>query len=168
VNISPLQFRNGGLAQAVLGALKESGLAPEQLELEITEHALLSDDPFTLQSLTELRAIGVSLAVDDFGVGHASFSYLLKFEFDRIKIDRAFVADICGSRGNAAIIRAVANLASDLGAEIVAEGVETAGQLAELRRLGCGLAQGFFFSAARPAMEIAADIATGELRRGVA
>ncbi|MBN9064768.1 MAG: hypothetical protein BGP06_06665 [Rhizobiales bacterium 65-9] len=168
VNISPLQFRSGGLAQTVLRALNESGLAPEQLELEITEHALLSDDPFTLQSLMELRAIGVSLAVDDFGVGHSSFSYLLKFEFDRIKIDRTFVADICGSRGNAAIIRAVANLASDLGAEIVAEGVETAGQLAELRRLGCGLAQGFFFSPARPAIEIAADIAAGELRRGVA
>lgn len=164
VNISPVQFRSAGLVQAVLGALNESGLPPDRLELEITETTLLSDDPFTMQSLMELRAIGVKLAVDDFGAGHSSFGYLLKFQFDKIKLDRSFIADLGGNRGNIAIARAVTNLATDLGAVMVAEGVETESQLAELRRLGCRLVQGYLFGVARPASELATDVLSRGLR----
>ena len=163
VNISPMQFRSEGLVTAVLNALHESSLPPDQLELEITESALLNDDPFTMQALTELRAIGVSLALDDFGTGHSSFSYLLKFQFDKIKIDRSFVSSLGRNRGNAAVVRAVANLASDLGVQVVAEGVETAEQLAEISRLGCSLAQGFLFSHARPAAAMLSALAARRL-----
>ncbi|WP_342361912.1 EAL domain-containing protein [Terrarubrum flagellatum] len=146
VNISPMQFRSPGLVAAAIRALSQSGLPSQLLELEITESALLQDDPFTLEALTELRAIGVSLALDDFGAGHSSLSYLLKFHFDKIKIDRSFISSLGDNRGTAAIVRAVVNLASEIGVSVVAEGVETDEHLREVRLLGCRLAQGYLFS----------------------
>ncbi len=111
VNLSPVQFRNSGLVQVVVGALAASGLAADRLELEITETALLEDSEATLATLYRLRELGVRIAMDDFGTGYSSLAYLQSFPFDRIKIDRSFIRDIADSVGSLNIVRAVAALA---------------------------------------------------------
>src|SRR5205085_3540824 len=117
VNLSPAQFRSPGLPQLVVGALAASGLAPEQLELEINEMALWEDMNAALDILYRLRGLGVRIAMDDFGTGHSSLNYLQSFPFDRIKIDRSFVKDISEGVGSLKIVRAVATLAQGLGME---------------------------------------------------
>jgi diguanylate cyclase (GGDEF)-like protein len=154
VNLSPAQFKNSGLVQIVVGALAASGLAPERLELEITETALLDDSDATLATLYSLRELGVRIAMDDFGTGYSSLAYLQSFPFDRIKIDRSFIRDIADSVGSINIVRAVAALAKGLGMETTAEGVETSEQLDSVRSEGCTEMQGFLFSRARPADEL--------------
>jgi EAL domain-containing protein (putative c-di-GMP-specific phosphodiesterase class I) len=154
VNLSPVQFRNPGLVNVVVNALVASGLAPERLELEITETALLEDSEATLTMLYRLRELGVRIAMDDFGTGYSSLSYLQSFPFDRIKIDRSFIKDIADTVGSLNIVRAVAALANGLGMATTAEGVETQEQLETVKSEGCTEMQGFLFSRPRPVEEI--------------
>jgi diguanylate cyclase (GGDEF)-like protein len=154
VNLSPAQFRSPGLLQAIVGALAASGLAPDRLELEITEAILLQDSETTLGMLYRLRELGVRIAMDDFGTGYSSLSYLQSFPFDKIKIDRSFVRDIAESTGSLNIVRAVAALAKGLGMTATAEGVETTQQLDTIRAEGCTEMQGYLFSRPLPADEI--------------
>jgi diguanylate cyclase (GGDEF)-like protein/PAS domain S-box-containing protein len=154
VNLSPVQFRSAGLMQTVVGALAASGLAPDRLELEITETILLEDSEATLATLYQLRELGVRIAMDDFGTGYSSLSYLQSFPFDRIKIDRSFIKDIGDGVGSLNIVRAVAALAAGLGMDTTAEGVETEQQRETVRMEGCTEMQGFLFSRPRPAREI--------------
>ena len=154
VNLSPVQFRSPGLVQVVVSALAASGLAPERLELEITETMLLEDSEATLAMLYQLRELGVRIAMDDFGTGYSSLSYLQSFPFDKIKIDRSFIKDIADGVGSLNIVRAVAALANGLGMATTAEGVETQEQLETVRSEGCTEMQGFLFSRPRPADEI--------------
>jgi diguanylate cyclase (GGDEF)-like protein len=156
VNLSPAQFKSRPLVLDVTAALGSSGLAPCRLELEITETVMLHDTEATVATLHELRALGVRISMDDFGTGYSSLSYLRTFPFDRIKIDRSFVQSLPEDRGSSAIIRAVADLSASLGMSTTAEGVETPEQLARLRAEGCTEVQGWLFSPARPARDIAA------------
>jgi EAL domain-containing protein (putative c-di-GMP-specific phosphodiesterase class I) len=155
VNLSPNQFRRGALVKKVLSALSESGLAPERLELEITETSLLLGSEAVFDNLYRLREHGVRLALDDFGTGYSSLSHLQSFPFDRIKIDRSFTKDIGSHAGSLTIVRAVIALATGLGMKTTAEGVETRQQLEMLRAEGCTEMQGYLFSEPLPAPEIA-------------
>lgn len=146
VNVSPVQLRNMKLVGAVRECLFESGLAPERLVLEITEGIFLEANAQTDGTLRELLAMGVQIALDDFGKGYSSLSYMRSFPFSKIKIDKSFIEDIAGDGPNAQIVRAIVALADALRFEVVAEGVETHAQLAEIVELGCGYAQGFLFS----------------------
>ena len=145
VNVSPVQFRNDGFLDSVRLALAQSGLDPQRLELEITEGVLLRDTEETLVTLEQLRALGVRLALDDFGTGYASLGYLLKFRFDKVKIDRSFVRNLGVDYGAEAIVRAVIGLCDALGMSTNAEGVENADQIAMLRAQGCREVQGFLY-----------------------
>lgn len=154
VNLSPIHFYHGDLVKSVACALQESGLAPGRLELEITEGVLLQDTKATIVTLRALKRLGVRIAMDDFGTGYCSLSYLQKFPFDKIKIDQSFVKDLGGNAEALAIIRAVSGLANSLGIATTAEGVETADQLRKIRSEGCTEAQGYFFSQPMPAEKI--------------
>jgi diguanylate cyclase (GGDEF)-like protein len=154
VNVSPVQFRSQTLALKVASALADSGLPANRLELEITEAVLIRDDELALETLHQLRAIGVRIALDDFGTGYSSLSYLQRFPFDKIKIDRSFVSDIAGVDGSSSIVQAVVNIAAARNMTTTAEGVETQQQRTLLRGLGCTQMQGYLFSAARPSGEI--------------
>jgi diguanylate cyclase (GGDEF)-like protein len=154
VNLSPVQFRNGGLVAAVQGALAASGLRPDRLELEITESVLLRDTEGTLAALNQLRAMGIGMALDDFGTGYSSLSYLRSFPFSKIKIDKSFVRDLTTNKESLSIVRAVVGLGRSLGMISIAEGVETPEQLNGLREVGCAEVQGFLFSRPRPAGEV--------------
>ena len=150
VNISPLQFQNENLVTDVTRCLALSGLPARLLEIEITEAAVLQESLTTRAVLDDLRAMGVTVAFDDFGTGFSSLSSLLRFPFDKLKIDRAFVAGLDTSDSAKAIVRAIVALGSNLSLLTTGEGVETAAQLEDLRRLGCSEAQGYFFSRPRP------------------
>jgi diguanylate cyclase (GGDEF)-like protein/PAS domain S-box-containing protein len=154
VNVSPVQFRSGTLALKIMAALAASNLPASRLELEITEAVLIRDDDAALAILHQLRAIGVRIALDDFGTGYSSLSYLHRFPFDKIKIDRCFVADIAGPDGSSSIVQAVVNLAAARRMTTTAEGVETDEQQRLLRALGCSEMQGYLFSAAKPADKV--------------
>jgi EAL domain-containing protein (putative c-di-GMP-specific phosphodiesterase class I) len=140
--------------QTVVGALAASGLAPGRLELEITETILLQDSEATLAILYQLRELGVRIAMDDFGTGYSNLSYLQSFPFDRIKIDRSFIKDIGDGVGSLNIVRAVAALATGLGMETTAEGVETEQQRETVRSEGCTEMQGYLFSRPLPSRDI--------------
>ncbi len=156
VNLSPCQFRGKNLVTAVFSAIAASGLAAHRLELDITESVLLTDADATMGMLRQLQAIGVRIALDDFGTGYSSLSHLRSFPFDKIKIDRSFVSGLAqDNRESLAIVRAVSQMGASLGMCTTAEGVETESQLDAIRAEGCTEVQGYFFSAARPAHEIA-------------
>jgi diguanylate cyclase (GGDEF)-like protein/PAS domain S-box-containing protein len=161
VNVSPVQFKCATLALKITSALASSGLAPRRLELEITEAVLIRDDETALMILHQLRALGVQIALDDFGTGYSSLSYLKRFPFDKIKIDRSFVADIAEADGSSAIVQAVVNIAARRNMTTTAEGVETEQQRQMLRALGCTEMQGYLFSAAKPGPEVRKLLATG-------
>ncbi|MCJ9735921.1 EAL domain-containing protein, partial [Bradyrhizobium sp. PRIMUS42] len=127
---------------------------PRRLELEITEAVLIRDDEAALSILHQLRSIGVRIALDDFGTGYSSLSYLKRFPFDKIKIDRCFVADIAEESGAPVIVQAVVNIAAASSMTTVAEGVETEAQRELLRALGCTQMQGYLFSPPKPASEV--------------
>ncbi|KQM69892.1 putative bifunctional diguanylate cyclase/phosphodiesterase [Sphingomonas sp. Leaf20] len=146
VNVSPLQFRNTGFQAIILQALSRSGLAPDRLEIEITESVFLDGEGPVIALLHKLRAMGIRVALDDFGTGYSSLSYLRSFPFDKIKIDRSFITSIASDPSAAAIVRAIVDLATALHMETTAEGVEDIGQLDLLRGEGCGNIQGFLFS----------------------
>jgi diguanylate cyclase (GGDEF)-like protein len=149
VNLSPIQLMNRNLLPVVMNALAASGLASRRLELEITEAVLLQHTDRTLATLHQLRELGVQIAMDDFGTGYSSLSYLRRFPFDKIKIDRGFIAGLPDDQESAAIVRAVAGLADSLHMATAAEGVETQAQLDKVRALGCTEMQGYLFSRPR-------------------
>jgi len=156
VNLSPVQFKSCDLVGTVAAAMRDSGLAPDRLELEITEKVMLQDTAATLATLRDLRELGVRIAMDDFGTGYSSLSYLRRFPFDRIKIDQSFVRELGRQRDCAAIVRAVIALGRDLGMATTAEGVETREQLRALAQAGCSDIQGYLFSRPVPLSEIPA------------
>ena len=155
VNISPAQFKSGDFVQVVTTALQKSRLPARRLELEITELVLMHDSDAALAMLHQLKDLGIGIAMDDFGTGYSSLAYLRSFPFDRIKIDKSFIADISESKESLAILRAVVGLGSSLNIVTTAEGVEAAHQLELLRSEGCAEVQGYFFSPPRPAAEVA-------------
>ena len=155
VNLSSVQFKSQTLVLDVLSALGASGLPPKRLELEITESVMLQETEATLVILHQLRALGIRISMDDFGTGYSSLSYLRKFPFDKIKIDQSFVRDLPDQADSVAIVRAVTGLGTSLGMSTTAEGVETQGQLDKLRAEGCTEVQGWLFSKACPASEVA-------------
>ncbi len=146
VNLSPVQFRHKDLVGQVKSALLAAGLEPTRLELEITESLLLTESESTTDALHELRAMGVRVSLDDFGTGYSSLSYLRSFPFDKIKIDRSFMADLTTRADSQAIIKAVIGLGQSLGMSTTAEGVETEEQLAMVREHGASEVQGFLFA----------------------
>jgi diguanylate cyclase (GGDEF)-like protein/PAS domain S-box-containing protein len=154
VNLSPVQFRNKTLVQSVSRALARSGLAPDRLELEVTESVLLQDNELTIATLHQLRRIGVRIAMDDFGTGYSSLSYLRSFPFDKIKIDQTFVRELSSRADCLAIVRSIAGLGASLGMATVAEGVETEDQFLQISAAGCTEVQGFYFGQPRPASEL--------------
>ena len=147
---------DGAIVAPARRILAPALVAPQRLELEITESALLADNASTAATLHALRQFGVRIALDDFGTGYSSLSYLRGFPFDKIKIDRSFVRDLAKRRDCTAIVTAISNLARSLGIATTAEGVETKEQLDFLRAQGCTQAQGFLFSPARPRADLAA------------
>ncbi len=150
VNLSPLQLRAPGAALGILSAIREAGLPPSRLELEITESVFLEADETTDSFMRQLAAEGVRFAIDDFGTGYSSLGYLDKYPFGKIKIDRSFVSGMDVGKKSDAIIRAVAEMANSLEMEIVAEGLETVEQVRAVRAAGCTLGQGYYFSRAVP------------------
>ncbi|MEM7043491.1 MAG: EAL domain-containing protein [Pseudomonadota bacterium] len=154
VNISAVQFRHTNLVDVVGDALNMSGLAPERLDLEITESIVMEDSRTTVSKLRKLRRLGIHLSMDDFGTGYSSLYRLRHLPFDRLKVDRSFVRELGGNRDDAAIVRAIVTLGKSLGMEVIAEGIETDAQLAELQRENCDVGQGYFFGRPVPASEI--------------
>src|SRR5215213_7138771 len=150
VNLSPAQFMHGDVVSLVHSILLETGLAPDRLELEITEGVLIEDFERGLALLRRLKALGVRISMDDFGSGYSSLSYLQAFPFDKIKIDRAFVMNLGRNPQSAAIVRAVIDLGHGLEMSIVAEGVETQEQLSFLSDEGCDAVQGYFLGRPQP------------------
>ncbi len=147
INLSARQFSDKGFLDMVTRILAETGLAPECLELEITETQVMRQTEGMIQLLTRLSEMGVQLAIDDFGTGYSSLSYLKRLPIQKLKIDQSFVRDITVDPNDTAIVVAIINMARSLELETIAEGVETAGQLALLRSKGCLVGQGFYFSA---------------------
>jgi len=146
VNVSSLEFRSEGFLENLRAVLKETGLDPRYLELELTETVLMQHAESTASVLGALKSIGVRLAVDDFGTGYSSLSYLKRFPIDSLKIDQSFVHDITSYEDDAPIVRAVLTMAKSLRQRVVAEGVETEEQMKFLRTHGCDDAQGNYFS----------------------
>ena len=155
VNVSVVQFRGDGLEEAVVTALASSGLAPDRLELEITESVLMADSDAVLRRLTRLRSLGVRIALDDFGTGYSSLSYLHRFPLDKIKIDRSFIARI-EDPDTCAIVQAIVDLGRRRGSAITAEGVETEEQFGRVAQVGCTEVQGFHVGGPMPSDQLTA------------
>lgn len=154
VNLSAVQFRKIGPIDSFCQTLRESGLPPERLELEITESVLLQGNAENVETLHRLRLMGISIVLDDFGTGYSSLSYLRMFPFDKIKIDRSFVHELAKNADCAAIVSAVAGLGRSLRIDTVAEGVETEDQLLLVHAAGCTHAQGYLFGRPCPVAEL--------------
>jgi diguanylate cyclase (GGDEF)-like protein/PAS domain S-box-containing protein len=155
VNFSPIQFRHKSIIATVTRALAASGLPPHLLEIELTERAIMAQPDDAAETLRALRQIGIHVAIDDFGTGYSNLTNLMRFPIDKLKIDRSFIVDAPTDGGAAAIVRAVINLGASLKLGVVAEGVETADQLAFLSTEACPMFQGFLASAAVPAEDFA-------------
>jgi diguanylate cyclase (GGDEF)-like protein/PAS domain S-box-containing protein len=154
VNLSPAQFKSRNIVQTVADVLKETGLAPERLELEITELVLLEESEGAFNILHQLRKLGIKIAMDDFGTGYSSLGYLRSFPFSKIKIDKSFIQDIATKEDSVAIVRAVVGLGGSLGMTTTAEGVENEEQRSRVTSEGCNEIQGYLFSPPRPAAEV--------------
>jgi diguanylate cyclase (GGDEF)-like protein len=154
VNLSAVQIKQSNLIEVLKSALKDSGLDPNRLELEITETVLVEKSEENLAVLHEIKNLGVSIILDDFGIGYSSMRYLQMFPFDKIKIDKSFIQSMTTHSGSAAIVCAITGLGRGLDIETTAEGVETAEQLAFLRTAGCQLAQGYLFSRPVPLSQL--------------
>jgi EAL domain-containing protein (putative c-di-GMP-specific phosphodiesterase class I) len=150
VNLSAKEFRQPNLVDEIAELLQENGLDPSGLGLEITESAVMEDAPSTIATLRELAALGVPLAIDDFGTGYSSLSYLKRFPVSFLKIDRSFIDGLEEGSEGAPILAAMIGLGRALGMKAIAEGVESANQLARLREMDCEMAQGFYFSKPLP------------------
>ena len=159
VNLSPAQFKAGGVHRTVREALAAARIPAARLELEITEGLILNDDASVVRELTELKALGVSIVMDDFGTGYSSLSYLWKFPFDKIKIDRSFMrAFAAEDRQVVDVLHAIMSLSRSLRMRVTAEGVETKEQATFLKALGCDEVQGFFFAKPMPIDQVALAI----------
>jgi EAL domain-containing protein (putative c-di-GMP-specific phosphodiesterase class I) len=154
INLSPLQIVSGDITNHIAEALRTTGLPAHRLELEITETSLLQNNPETLGSLRRLKEMGISIAMDDFGTGYSSLSYLVKFPFNRIKIDRLFISQLGRSQQSDLVVRAVAQLARSLNCTVVAEGIETTEQLRRLQALDISHGQGFLLGQPLPEAEV--------------
>ena len=150
VNISPKQFREAGFVERVRSILAQTGAPPEMLTLEITESLVIDDIEQTVQRMRNLKTLGVSFSMDDFGTGHSSLAYLKRLPLDAIKIDRSFVRDIESDPNDAVIVETIIVMSHHLGLEAIAEGVETGGALAFLRSKGCHRFQGYLFGRPEP------------------
>ncbi|OGA12809.1 MAG: hypothetical protein A3G25_16830 [Betaproteobacteria bacterium RIFCSPLOWO2_12_FULL_63_13] len=162
VNISARQFRERNLVAVVAHIVKESGLDPRYVELEVTESVIMQNVDEVVKVLQRLKSLGLTLSIDDFGTGYSSLSYLKRFPVDRLKIDRSFVRDVASDPDGAAITRAVINLGHDLNLRVIAEGVETKEQLDFLNAHQCDERQGYLFSRPLPAQEFEALLRQGE------
>jgi predicted signal transduction protein with EAL and GGDEF domain len=154
VNVSSVQMTNKNLANVVISAIASARIPAAKLMLEITESVFLQNTDANLGTLKKLHELGVQFSMDDFGTGYSSLGYLLSFSFSKIKIDRIFIAGLPDKNESRAIVRAIADLARNLNMRVIAEGVETAQQLEQVRNLGCTDMQGYLFSPPRPAAEI--------------
>jgi EAL domain-containing protein (putative c-di-GMP-specific phosphodiesterase class I) len=152
VNVSALQFQQADFNQRVADVLAEHQLPGALLELELTESILVHDADEALARLSQLSTLGVRLAIDDFGTGYSSLSYLKRFPIERLKIDRSFVKGVPGDDSDAAIVRAIVQLAKALDMKVIAEGVETEPQRAFLLDIGCDEFQGFLYAPALDAL----------------
>ncbi len=161
VNLSPIQFRQADLVQRILAVLEETGLAPNRLELEITEGVLIEDTERTLAALRDMKAAGIRISLDDFGTGFSSLSYLHRFPFDKVKIDRSFIWALEENSGSMAIVRAIIALGRSLRITVAAEGVETQRQLAWLQNEECDQAQGYLLGKPMPNAALAEVWAKG-------
>lgn len=159
VNLSAVQFKRGNLEMSVTQALTHSGLAPEFLELELTESILIQNTENILATVHRLKALGLKLSIDDFGTGYSSLSYLNRFAVDKLKIDQSFIRNMVEDPGNAAIVRAIIQIAKSLNLKTIAEGVEDESQLAPLRLHHCDEVQGYHFGRPMPADEFARYLA---------
>ena len=148
INLSTVQFRQKNLLEMVRRLLRENHVAPENIEFEITESTLMEDLDDAVHTMQSLHDLGVHIAIDDFGTGYSSLNYLKRFPINKIKIDRSFIKDIETDNDSAAITKAIVNLGHSLGMQVVAEGVESAGQLEYLKKAECDIIQGYYF--ARP------------------
>ncbi|TFW25814.1 EAL domain-containing protein [Duganella callida] len=161
VNVSGIQFFVGGLEEEVLKAIRQHNIAPELLELELTESSLMSNAEETISVLKNLKALGIQISIDDFGTGYSSLAYLKRFPIDKLKIDMAFVREVTSNPDDAAIVLAIINMAHSLKLNVIAEGVEKEAQLAYLRRHNCDEMQGYFFSRPLPEAEFEAMLREG-------
>ncbi len=159
VNLSAVQFRRGNVEQSVTQALTQSGLDPALLELELTESILIQNVEQVLATVKALKRLGVKLAIDDFGTGYSSLSYLKRFDIDKLKIDQSFIRDLATDPDDAAIVHAVVQMAHSLNLKAIAEGVEHAAMLRQLREFGCDEAQGYYFARPMPADDFAQFLA---------
>ncbi len=150
VNLSPRQFKHPQLVDDIKRALEETGFASHNLKLEITESIGLDNTEATVNALKGLKAAGIHIAIDDFGTGYSALSYLKHYPIDSLKLDRSFVSGLGHNLEDTAIIHAVVAFAKILNLKVVAEGIETAEQLAQLRDFGCNWGQGFFFAKPLP------------------
>jgi predicted signal transduction protein with EAL and GGDEF domain len=154
VNLSPAQFKQSELLEIMRSTLSDTGLEPHRLEIEITETVLIEKNAENLAILHDLKGLGLSIVLDDFGIGYSSMRYLQMFPFDKIKIDRSFIQSMTTHADSAAIVCAIAGLGQNLDIETTAEGVETEEQFRFLRTAGCQLAQGYLFSRPVPAAKL--------------
>ncbi|MEP7241364.1 MAG: EAL domain-containing protein [Devosia sp.] len=154
VNVSSVQFQRGNVVATILNALGSSGLAPERLEIEITESVFFDNSTANLDALRQLHALGCKIALDDFGTGYSALSYLLSYPFDKIKIDGSFVRALDNASGAHAIVRAIAEIGHRMGMTTTAEGVETAEQLRNVHAVGYSEAQGFLIARPMPADQL--------------
>ncbi len=166
VNLSAIQFKRSDLQKSVLYALEESGLEPRCLELELTESIMIADTEIVLDTVKRLKALGVKLSLDDFGTGYSSLSYLKRFPLDKLKIDQSFIRDMASDADNAAIVRAIIQLARTLSLRTIAEGVEDESTADHLRIHHCDEAQGYYFARPMPASEFL-EYLTGKSGRHV-
>jgi EAL domain-containing protein (putative c-di-GMP-specific phosphodiesterase class I) len=153
VNVSPRQFVLSDAAKTVTDALDESGLGPHALELEITESLMLGEDDRAARALQDLKSIGMTLALDDFGTGYSSLNFVTRFPVDVLKIDRSIASEVEGDPGAVTVVSAIIAIANDLALQVVAEGVDSMGQVRRLRELGCDEIQGFVVSKALAAKD---------------
>ena len=153
VNVSPVQLSHGHLLEAVRDVLQTTGIAPSQLELEITEGCVMTDRDQSFRSLAGLKVLGVRLSIDDFGTGYSSLGYLQQLEVHKLKVDMSFVRDMLSNGGNASIVKAVIVLGHSFGLEVIAEGVEEQEQVTYLRSLQCDVMQGYLISRPMPPAE---------------
>jgi EAL domain-containing protein (putative c-di-GMP-specific phosphodiesterase class I) len=156
INISGRQFHHSNLVETVERLLGETGVDPNRIELELTETVVMRDVESTIVTLARLRTLGVHLSIDDFGTGYSSLAYLKRFPIDTLKIDRSFTRDASNGAADAAIVGTIVALGHNLGKRVVAEGVETRGQIDFLRSIACDELQGFYFSRPLPSGEFAA------------
>jgi predicted signal transduction protein with EAL and GGDEF domain len=162
VNISATQFAQPNLVDQIGHLLDDSGIAPANLKLELTESATMHDVERAIRILGELKGLGVELCIDDFGTGYSSLSYLRRFPLDTLKIDRSFVAEMLNNHETREIVKTIMNLGNNLGMEVIAEGVETQEQVNLLNSIGCKFAQGYFFSMPFDAAAITQTLLTAE------